>query len=178
MVASEKDLKKAAELKLWLEARIAELQDEIDRLKESLSYVDETLRASTFKPAIEMMVEAKEVPEVRELKQDKGDRVIAVASITSDGVSIEPKEDVDLRQATPPFKSFLMGKILQGMKTKDEELVSSGKLGKGMELRFDVEENKGKISKLVIENYRDKGRLNEILNTVSWTFSRMLEKQP
>ncbi len=176
MDSSEKDVKKAAELKLWLESRIAELQDEIDRLRESLSYVDETLRASTFKPAIEMMAEAKEIPEVRELKQDKGGRVIAVASVTSDGVSIEPKEDIVLKQATPPFKSFLMGKILQGMKAKDEELVSSGKLAKGMELRFDVEENKGAISRLMIENYHEKGRLNEILNTVAWTFSRMLEK--
>ena len=45
-----------------------------------------------------------------------------------------------------------------------------------MELRFDVEENDGRIAKLIVENYREKARLNEILNTVSWTFSRMLEK--
>ena len=52
---SERDVKKAAELKLWLEGRIAELQDEIERLKESLGYVDATLRVSTFRPASEMM---------------------------------------------------------------------------------------------------------------------------
>jgi hypothetical protein len=62
------------------------------------------------------------------------------------------------------------------MKTKDEELVTAGKLRKGQELRFDVEEADGVISKLVVENYREKGRLNEILNTMAWTFSRMLEK--
>jgi hypothetical protein len=62
------------------------------------------------------------------------------------------------------------------MKSKDEELVSSGKLGKESELRFDVEEANGLISKLTVENYREKARLNEILNTVAWTFSRMLEK--
>ena len=81
-----------------------------------------------------------------------------------------------LKQGTPPFKSFLMGKILQGMKAKDEELVAGGKLGRGTELRFDVEESNGAISRLMIENYREKARLNEILNTVAWTFSRMLEK--
>ena len=42
MDSSERDVKKAAELKLWLEGRIAELQDEIERLKESLGYVDAT----------------------------------------------------------------------------------------------------------------------------------------
>jgi hypothetical protein len=45
-----------------------------------------------------------------------------------------------------------------------------------MELRFDVEESNGAIGKLIVENYGEKARLNEILSTVSWTFSRMLEK--
>jgi len=176
MASAETDVKKAAELKLWLEGRIAQLQDEIERLSETLGYVDSTLRASTFKPAIEMMTESREVPEVRELRRDKGGQVVATASITPDAVAVEPKSDIALKSTTPPFKSFLINKILEGMKIKDEELAKSGKLAKGAELRFDVEENNGSISKLIIENYRDKGRLNEILNTVSWTFSRMLEK--
>ncbi len=176
MAASEGDTKRAAELKLWLEQRIAQLQEEIERLTETLSYVDTTLRASTFKQASEMLAETKEVPEVRELKRDKGGQVIATASITPDAVEIEPSGGVALKSTTPPFKSFLMGKILQGMKTKDEELVRTGKLAKGGELRFDFEETGGSISKLIIENYREKARLNEILSTVSWTFSRMLEK--
>ncbi len=176
MAAPEKDVKKAAELKQWLEGRIAELEEEMQRLRESLAYVDATLRASTFKPAIEMMPETKEIAEMRELKRDKGGEIIAVASITSDGVSIEPKEGFVFKQSTPPFKSFLLGKILQGMRSKDEELVSSGKLPKGSELRYDVDEANGSISRLMIENYREKARLNEILSTVAWTFSRMLEK--
>ena len=174
-MATSDSVKKAAELKLWLEGRIAQLQDEIERLNESLGYVDATLRASTFKPAIEMMSESKEAAEVRELKRDKGGEVIARASISSEAVEVEPS-GVVLKSSTPPFKSFLMGKILQGMKAKDEELVKAGKLAKGTELRFDLEESNGSIEKLVVENYRDKARLNEILSTVSWTFSRMLEK--
>ena len=175
MATSEADVKKAAETKLWLEGRIAQLQEEMERLKETLGYVDASLRASTFKPAIEMMAEPKVAPEVRELKRDKGGQVIGRATITTDAVEIEPS-GVSLKSSTPPFKSFLMGKILQGMKTKDEELVKAGKLAKGAEFRFDLEESSGSIEKLVIENYREKARLNEILNTVAWTFSRMLEK--
>lgn len=176
MAAAESNVKKAAELKLWLEGRIAELQAEIEKLQETLGYVDTTLRASTYRPAIEMLEEGKEVPEIRELKRDKGGQVIATASVTSDSLSVEPKEGVSLKQSTPPFKSFLITKILQGMREKDEELVSAGKLAKGMELRFDVEEANGLVSKLTVENYREKARLNEIMSTITWTFSRMLEK--
>lgn len=175
MASSDVDVKRAAELKLRIEGRIAQLRDEIDMLSETLNYVDATLRATTFKPAIEMMAEAKEPSEARELKRDRGGQVIANASISADTVTVEPT-GVTLKSETPPFRSFLIGKILQGMKAKDEELAASGKIQKGSELRYDVEESNGVISKLVVENYRDKARLNEILNTVSWTFSRMLEK--
>ena len=174
-MSSDTEVKKAAELKLWLEGRIAQLQEEIERLNETLGYVDATLRVSTFKPAIEMLAESKDVPETRELKRDKGGQVIAVATITSDAVAVEPS-GVTLKATTPPFRSFLIGKILEGMKSKDEELVKGGKLAKGASLRFDVEEANGSIGKLIIENYGEKARLNEILNTVAWTFSRMLEK--
>ena len=176
MSAPDDQVKRAAELKLWLENRISELQEEMDRLRETLGYVDSTLRAGTFRPAIEMIGEEKEAVEKRELKRDKGGALVAEASVTPESLTVEPKEGVVLKTDTPPFKSFLVGKILQGMKVKDQELVAAGKLRKGQELRYDVEESEGVISKVMVENYRDKARLNEILNTVSWTFSRMLEK--
>jgi len=176
MASEESQVKKAAELKLWLESRISQLQDEMDRLRESLTYVDATLRASAFRPAIEMVSDQAEVPERRELKRDKGGQVIATASITPDVVAIEPKTGVELKVSTPPFRSFLLGKILKGMETKDQQLAASGKLLKGSELKFDVEEANGSLSRLVVENYRDSRRLGEILSTTSWTFSRMLEK--
>jgi hypothetical protein len=176
MATPDDQVKKAAELKLWLETRIAELEEETERLKETLGLVDSTLRASNFKPASELLDEGREIPEMRELKRDKGGQVIAIASVTSKEVVVEPKQGVTLKSSTPPFKSFLMGKILQGMKTNDEKLVSSGKLNKGEELRYELREEDGTVRGLVIENYREKNRLNEILNTVAWTFSRMLEK--
>jgi len=176
MADSDPEVKKAAELKLWLESRIAELHEEIERLREALNYVDSTLRASTFRPASEMAVPPVEVPERREIKKDKGGEAIATASVTSRKVVIEPVESIALRAEVPPFKSFLLGKILQGMKTKDEEMITKGKLVAGQELHFNFEERNGRVARVVVENYRETSRLNEILNTVGWTFSRMLEK--
>ena len=175
-MASPDDVKKSAELKQWLEDRIAELQEEMDRLRETLAIVDANLRASAFKPAIELLDEGTEVPERRELKRDKGGDTIALASVTSGSVTVEPVDGVDLKTTTPPFKSFLLGKILQGMKSKDEELVAAGRLGKGEVFAFSVKEESGSIRSLKIDNYREKARLNEVLSTVGWTFSRMLEK--
>jgi len=189
MAATEDQLRRNAELKLWMETRIAELQEEIDRLKEALSVIDSVLRASSFKPAAELASSAtraavgdsadaqpEPIPEIRELRRDKGGDSIAIAQVTRQRLKIEPVSEVVLRADTPPFKSFLLGKILSGMKAADEDSVSKGRLKRGDELKYTVSEKGGKISSLVIENYREKERMNEILNTVSWTFSRMLEK--
>lgn len=182
MATSDEQLKRAADLKLWIESRIAELQEEVDRLKEAQTIVDAMLRASSFRPASEVLArpaaETAQIPELRELRRDKGGETIAIAQVTKEKVVVEPVAEVSLRSETPPFKSFLLGKILTGMKTKDEALVAAGKLETGKELRFSVAEKSGRITGLTIENYRDGERLTEILNTVGWTFSRMLEKAP
>jgi hypothetical protein len=39
----------------------------------------------------------------------------------------------------------------------------------------EADEN-GIIKKIIINNYRDKDRLNEIFNTSTWVFTRMIEK--
>jgi hypothetical protein len=189
MAATEDQLRRNAELKLWIETRIGELQEETDRLREALMVIDSVLRASSFKPAAEMAASgprppaarpgepsAEPIPEIRELKRDKGGETVAVAQVTRQRLKIEPVAEVNLRVETPPFKSFLLGKILSGMKNTDEDSVAKGRLKKGEELRYTLAERGGKIASLVVENYRDKERLTEILNTVSWTFSRMLEK--
>jgi hypothetical protein len=189
MAATEDQLRRNAELKLWIETRIGELQEEIDRLREALTVIDSVLRASSFKPATEVASsggrppvaqptepQAEPIPEIRELRRDKGGETVAVAQVTRQKLKIEPVAEVNLRVETPPFKSFLLGKILSGMKSTDEDSVAKGRLKKGEELRYSLAERSGRISSLVVENYRDRERLTEILNTVSWTFSRMLEK--
>ena len=189
MAETDDQLRRNAELKLWMEGRIAELQEEIDRLKEALAVIDSVLRASSFKPAAALAsagprppvgesneLTGEPIPEIRELKKDRGGETIAVAQLTRQRLKIEPVAEVALRAETPPFKSFLLGKILSGMKSADEDSIAKGRLKKGEELRYTLSEKNGKISALVIENYREKERMTEILNTVSWTFSRMLEK--
>ncbi len=189
MSTSDEQLKKAADLKLWIESRIAELQEEIEKLREAQTLVDAVLRSSSFRPASEVVSppqrpsehqrsveEGGQIPEMRELRRDRGGETIAIAQVTRDRVVIEPVAEVVLHSDTPPFKSFLVGKILTGMKSKDDDLAAQGRIPRGKEIRFNVAEKAGRISNISIENYRESERLTEILNTVGWTFSRMLEK--
>ena len=198
MSTSDEQLKKAADLKLWIESRIGELQEEIEKLKEAQAFVDNMLRASSFRPASEVVApplpqaargketyrpvpagrcaEGGQIPEIRELRRDRGGETIAVAQMTRDSVVVEPVAEVTLKAETPPFRSFLVGKILTGMKAKDEELAAKGKLGKEKELSFTVNEKSGRISSLA-STTTGRARGSPRCSTPSgWTFSRMLEK--
>jgi hypothetical protein len=43
-------------------------------------------------------------------------------------------------------------------------------------LNYNIDEYEGRIKKIIINNYRDKERLTDVVNTSAWVFTRMLEK--
>jgi hypothetical protein len=114
--------------------------------------------------------------------------LLANAEISPDVVVIIPAPGINLNVNTPPFKSFFLNRILEGMKSKDTEKVSQGALRESDALNYKVEEEQdigasdggggssGIIKQIVINKYREKDRLQEIFNTSAWVFTRMLEK--
>jgi hypothetical protein len=115
--------------------------------------------------------------QVKPLKRLKDDFLIANAKILHNSVEIIPAKAIALNVNTPPFRSFFLNRILKGMKIKDTEKVSQNQIDESTSLDYNVEEDEnGIIKKIIINNYRDKDRLNEIFNTSTWVFTRMIEK--
>ena len=103
--------------------------------------------------------------------------MISNAEFTSTYVKIPLVDDVNLNINTPPFRSFFINRILEGMKTKDKEKIQKGEINESEMLEYEVNSDEnGKIKSVTISNYREKERLNEIFNTATWVFTRMLEK--
>ncbi|HVP22816.1 MAG TPA: hypothetical protein VMS77_02740 [Conexivisphaerales archaeon] len=190
-MSDQEEVRKLADLRQWLEDRIKELEEEISLNKQMMGLVDEQLKRESFVKAAEVPVTPREEPkeeaqeeavvaevsETRPLRRQRDNYLIANAYVQGDTVTIVPVSDVVLRATTPPFKSYLVGKVLEGMKQADADAVAKGKLQKGKEFSFEYKEEGGRITKLVLTNYNDKARLNEALNTTLWTFTKMLEKQ-
>ena len=175
MSVDEEEVKKLAELKAWLEERIKELELELEKMKEMVVVTDMVLRTSSFKSASEL-VPKKEVSEVRPLRRGDG-KILANAYISGDTVSIVPVSDVRLSSAIPPFKSFCINRILEGMKTRDLELSSKGMLSKDEVLSYEIDEDDF-IKKITVKGYGNRSRLNDILSSITWSFTKMLEKLP
>ena len=115
--------------------------------------------------------------EIRSLKRAKDNLLISNAEYTPAFVRIALTDDMNLNINTPPFKTFFLNRILEGMKTKDKEKVQKGELGESEIIDYKVDNDEdGKINSVMISNYRERERLNEIFNTATWVFTRMLEK--
>lgn len=115
--------------------------------------------------------------EIRSLKRAKDNLLISNAEYTSTYVRIPLVDDINLNINTPPFKTFFLNRILEGMKLKDKEKIQKGEIDESeiIDYKVDNDEN-GKINSVTISNYRERERLNEIFNTATWVFTRMLEK--
>ncbi len=239
---SEEDIRRAAEIREWLIKEISDRQEEVERLRTTLSIIDNLLKQGSFKAAANLgfAAAATSTPagpsttaqvqqqtrqtaaqplaakrqqqqqqaeantptlratadngissssggddsrNIKPLKRAKDDFLLANAEISSDAVVIVPAPGVNLNANTPPFKSFFLNRILEGMKNKDAEKVSQGTLSESDSLNYKVEEEDdsgggggGMIKRIVINKYREKDRLQEIFNTSAWVFTRMLEK--
>ena len=115
--------------------------------------------------------------ETRALKRVKDNFLISNAEYTSTYVRIPLVDGINLNINTPPFKSFFLNRILEGMRTKDKEKNQKGEINASEVIDYKVDSDQdGNLSSVTITNYREKERLNEIFNTATWVFSRMLEK--
>jgi hypothetical protein len=206
---SEDDVRRAAEVRDWLIKQISDKQEEVDRLRTTLSIIDNLLKQGSFKAAASLgsftpagsaitqvqQTRPQQTPssrqpanvthmqkltdnskDIRPLKRAKDDMLLANAEVSPNSIIISPAGDLNFNVNTPPFKSFFLNRILEGMKNKDAEKVSQGTLQSSNALNYKVEEDNGQMRRIVINNYRDKERLQEIFNTSSWVFTRMLEK--
>ena len=220
---SEDDVRRAAEIREWLVKQISDKEDEIDKLRVTLSLVDNLLKRGSFKAASalstshtlspiaqsanisgkistihtnqqqrrdtagndiaesvlpeQQQTEEIEIRESRSLNRLKDNLLLAHVEISKSSVEISPAEGINLNVNTPPFKSFFLNRILEGMKTKDMEKLSNGQIKESELLNYDIEEDSnGLIKRIIINNYRENERLNEIFNTSAWVFTRMIEK--
>lgn len=114
--------------------------------------------------------------ETRDLKRLKDNLLLAKVNISSQRIEIIPDKGLSFNIDTPPFKSFFIKRILEGMINQDRSKNRQKQLSDRDLLNYNIDEFEGRIKKIIINNYRDKERLTDVINTSAWVFTRMLEK--
>ena len=194
MQYTDEQIQKMLELKESIIDKMTKHQDELDFLQKNLDVLDVVLKGSSFtkasslprsiksdveKPEEEKInVEPKdeeEKPESIQIKKNKDGEVIANAFVTPEKISIILNEGIGLSDEIPPLRSFFIERIIGEMKKIDSTDVKNGKIDESSVIDSIINKNGPAIREIIIKNYRQKERLDEIINTATWSLTRMLE---
>lgn len=183
MKFTEDQVQDMVSLKEHIVEQIDQHQKSIDMLEKNLAILDTILKQSSFTKASALNAN-KPQPATSENKNKEnsipitkgsGGEVIAKAYVTPQQVSIVLDEKIGVDPEIPPFKSFFLDRIIGEMKRKDSAEVDSGKIQKESIIDYVINKNGSNIREIIIKNYRQKERVNEIINTAGWSLTRMLE---
>ncbi|MDF2423663.1 MAG: hypothetical protein OPY08_02395 [Nitrosopumilus sp.] len=192
MKFSEAQVKEIVALKESLIEQISKHQEGIEMLEKNITVLDLFLKGSSFTKASQLEIKKEEVmpeiiekvmPEIIEkpvensipIKRVNDGKIIAKAFVTPDQVSIVLDNEIAVNADTPPFKSFFLDRIIGEMKKKDTVEVESGKIQKESVIDYIINKNGVNIREIIIKNYRQKERVNELISTAGWSLTRMLE---
>ena len=186
MKFSEEQVKDIVALKDSLIEQIDKHQESIETLEKNITVIDSFLIGSSFTKASQLEVKKNDIPiepEIIEkpesnsipIKRGNDGKIIANAFVTAEQVSIVLDNEIIINADTPPFKSFFLDRIIGEMKKKDSIEAENGKIQKESVIDYIINKNGSDIREIIIKNYRQKERVNELINTAGWSLTRMLE---
>ena len=187
MKFSEEQVKDIVTLKESLIEQIDKHQESIEMLEKNIIILDLFLKDSSFTKASQLettkKAEIQNKPDTTKklvensipIKRVSDGKVIANAYVTPEQVSIVLDNEIEISDNTPPFKSFFLDRIIGEMKKKDIAEAENGKIQKESIIDYIINKNGSDIREIIIKNYRQKERVNELINTAGWSLTRMLE---
>ena len=195
MQYTDEQIQKMLELKESIVDKMAKHQDELDFLQKNLDILDVVLKGSSFtkasslpraeksnevrsekeEPVVEIKEEKENNPDSIQIKKNKDGEVIANAFVTPEKISIILNEGIGLTDEIPPLRSFFIERIIGEMKKVDSTDVKNGKIDESSVIDCIINKNGPAIREIIIKNYRQIERLDEIINTGTWSLTRMLE---
>ena len=178
MKFSDEQIRDMLELKEDLNEKIVKYKEQIEKLEKNISVVDIILKQSSFTKASDLTRNApKTIKQERKIAITKSSdgTTIANAFVTNNEVSIVLEDNVTLDPKTPPLKTFFVDRIIGEMKKNDIRQVEDGKIKNHEVIDCIINDNGSKIREIVIKNYREKERVDEIINTATWSLTRMIE---
>lgn len=189
MRLSEGQIKDILDLKENLFEQIEKHQEGIKMLEQNITVLDSFLKGSSFTKASELGIK-KEMPEEAEvgkkpakeegestlIKRSSDGKVIARVYVTAEQITIVLDDEILISVDTPPFRTFFLDRIIGEMVKKDTVEAENQKIQKESMINYTInKDDKTNIKEIIIKNYRQKERADEIIKTAEWTLMRMLE---
>lgn len=180
-------LRNLIELRSFLESRLKELEDEVEKMRTLFKILDEVIVSKSFRgaetltppqtitPQIAPPIAVPESVDSIPLQTSYG-ILLADVYMDSQNLRIVPAEPLAFTVNTPPFQSFFISRILEPMKVKDDERVRKGEILPEMALSYEVVTDQETLREVVVTNYGGEQRAREIRSSCRWTLEKMYER--
>ncbi len=177
---SDEQIHDILELKEQLTEKIETHIEEIKKLEKNIVTLNTILKQSSFTKASDLTISASEtMKEERRITvpitKNSDGSTIANVFVSDDKLSIVLDTNITLNSETPPLKAFFIDRIIGEMKNKDNQEVEKGKIGKDDVIDCIINNSGSTIREIIIKNYRQKERVDELINTATWSLTRMIE---
>ena len=172
---SDEQIRDILELKEQLTEKIEKHVKEIEKLEKNISILNTILKQSSFTKASDLTLDTEKKKDTISVIKNSDGSTIANVSVSDDKLSIVLDTNITLNSETPPLKAFFIDRIIGEMKNKDNQEVEKGKIGKDDVIDCIINNNGSAIREIIIKNYRQKERVDEIINTATWSLTRMIE---
>lgn len=182
---TEEQIRDMVKLKETIIKKLSKYEEEIGFLQKTLDILDVTLKNSSFTKASDLpknnfvekldATNLQETDQIIQIKKNKDGKIIANATVTPEQVSIVLEDNIGLTEEDAPLRSFFVERIIGGMKKSDDKLVENGKINEESVINCIINKNGTSIREIIIKNYREKNRVDEIISTATWSLTRMIE---
>ena len=185
MQYTEEQIRDMVKLKETIIEKLSKYEEEIGFLQKTLDILDVTLKNSSFTKASDLpknnfvgkldATNLQETDQIIQIKKNKDGKIIANATVTPEQVSIVLEDNIGLTEEIAPLRSFFVERIIGGMKKSDDKLVENGEINEESVINCIINKNGTSIREIIIKNYREKNRVDEIISTATWSLTRMIE---
>jgi len=184
-MSEEEKIKRLIEFRGKLEKRIDEIQQELEDLQNLMEIIDGFLLEKGFRrpemPKEEMLTEKPEKTEVLSeyvaefpIKTVTGEK-LAVIYVGDNIVRVVMNKDKNFRDNIPPFRQFLIERVLLKMQEKDREAARRGEITPDKILSYSIVKEGDIIREIIIRNVNEE-RIRDLKSSIRWTLEKMYEK--
>lgn len=178
------------ELRRELDEQLAELRAKADQIESYIQALDSVIGVSSFATADAAIGAAASVDalsakavEKEALTPDElgtiqvmnkpGDLELATIELEAQTLTVIPASHAIYDIKRGAFARFFVERILGQFQQEDRYRVENGELEWEQAFDFEVRAEEGVLQQIIIRNYREGDRLNEIQNTLRWALEKI-----